>query len=131
MAVGINMEITICRTFQEDLKKMAFLFLIIVMSFFADYKDTESIYIAVFVQCIGNVEDFSDILRNPLLHITTRRLIVFILVSSFCAAVFIILNWCNNIACMNKEWVKCIFIGICIFPFVFWLRDFCLNSKGR
>lgn len=126
------MEITICRTFQEDLKKMAFLSLIIVMSLFADYKGTESIYIAVFVQCISNIEDFSDILRNPLLHIKTKRLIVFILISSFCVALLILLNWCRKgIACMDKELVKCIFIGICIFPFIFWTRDFWLNFEGR
>lgn len=123
------MEVTVCKTAQEDLKKMFFLFLIIFMSFFVNYKDTDSIYIAVFVQCISNIECFYDIFGGKFLHKKTKRLVVVILALSVCAVAFIMLYWCRGVAWMHKEWIKCIFVAICISPFVFWSRDFYLNFK--
>lgn len=123
------MEVTICKNSQEDLKKLAFLTAIIFMSFNINFAETNAVYVAVFVQSLSNIETFWTIRENPLLIEPTKGLATFIIISSFFACLFSIANWYQSYVWMEHFAVKYFFVGIVMFPVLFWGRDFVLNNK--
>lgn len=123
------MEVTICKSSQEDLKKLGFLTAIIFMSFNIDFTKTNAVYVAVFVQAVSNLETFWTIRENPLLNGPTKGLVTIIVISSFVACLLSIGNWYQSYAWMGCSAVKYFFVLIVMLPVLFWGRDFFLNNK--
>ena len=124
-----RMDVTIYENSQEDLKKIAFLLIVVVISFCVDIRDDNSIYAAIFVQGVSNIETFWDIRKNQFINSLTRKLVTFILCTSFITLLLIMVNWCNGVSWMSCIGVKVILLIIVLFPLVFWFRDYKLNAE--
>lgn len=124
------MEVTICKSSQEDLKKLFFLTAIVLISFDLSFKETNAVYAAVFVQSLSNIETFWTLRENTLLIKPTKNLVTLIVISSFFTCAFSISNWYQPHVWMEYLIVKYFFVVIAMLPVLFWGRDFYLNNKA-
>lgn len=127
------MDNAVCKSWQDDLKRLFFLLPIIALSFSIDFTDTGAVYVAVFIQGFSNIDVFWSIAKESNdLSRPTKGLVVGILITSFLVMLFSFLRcYKEEIIWMDCLLVKLAFIFIVSLPIIFWSRDFWVNYKNN